>query len=398
MAKALEDIKVLELSHYIAGPMAGQLLADLGADVYKVEKDGYGKGDIARLYDPSYKDMSLYFCSYNRNKKFITLDIKTEKGREIFKELVTKVDVVIDNYRPGVMDKLGIGYEELSKINPGIIMTEISGFGQNGPYRDKMALDMSMQAVSGFMDFTGFPDGAPTKGGPVLSDFIAGIYASYATTAAIYHKEKTGKGQHIDIALLDCMFTLLENFPSIYYMSGEVPKRSGNGRPFSAPTGTYKTKDDRWVHLSATSESLFERLAKVIDREDLIGDPRMASAAVRKKNESAIEPPIIEWVASKTLDEVVDVLEKSGIPNGPVRTIEEVIKDPQLKYRNMLVSFPDSITENLPFIANPVKMSETPVVYNNAAKEQGSDNMEVYNQLLGYSEEHIRKLIEEKII
>lgn len=398
MKQGLKGIKILELSHYVAGPYVGQMLADMGADVYKVEQSGEGKGDIARKYDPMYKGMSLYFASYNRNKKFITLDIKTDKGKEIFKELVKKSDVVIENFRPGVLKRLGLDYEELKKINPGIIMTSVSGYGQDGPYKDRMALDMAIQAVSGFMDFTGFEDGPPTKGGPILSDFIAALYAAIGTIVALYQKKNTGLGQNIDVSLLDSMFTLLENFPAIYHMSGDIPKRSGNGRPFSAPTGTYLSKDNKWIHISATSESLFERLCHLIGREDLINDPNMSSATTRKKNEHIIEEPIINWVASRTSKEALELLESNGIPNGMVQTVEEVINDPQIKYRNMLVKTEETVIDDLPVIGNPIKMSETPTEYKNSANIQGFDNDLVYKELLNLSEEELNELKEQKII
>ncbi len=245
MKKCLEGLRVLELSQFISAPYAGQMLADLGADVIKVELPGEGKGDIARKYDPMYKEMSLYFASYNRNKRFLTLNLKTPEGQEIFRDLVRRSDVVLDNFRPGVMEKMNLGYEQLKEVNPGIIMASLSGFGQTGPNVHRQALDMSIQALSGFMDVTGFQDGPPTKGGPVLSDFIAGLYLAVGILAAYAYRQRTGMGQYIDIALFDTMFVLMENYPAIYRMSGEVPVRSGNGRPFSAPVGTYQAKDGK---------------------------------------------------------------------------------------------------------------------------------------------------------
>ena len=203
MKKCLEGLRVLELSQFISAPYAGQMLADLGADVIKVELPGEGKGDIARKYDPMYKEMSLYFASYNRNKRFLTLNLKTPEGQEIFRDLVRRSDVVLDNFRPGVMEKMNLGYEQLKEVNPGIIMASLSGFGQTGPNVHRQALDMSIQALSGFMDVTGFQDGPPTKGGPVLSDFIAGLYLAVGILAAYAYRQRTGMGQYIDIALFD---------------------------------------------------------------------------------------------------------------------------------------------------------------------------------------------------
>lgn len=398
MNKSLEGLRVLELSQFISAPYAGQVLADFGAEVIKIELPGDGNGDIARKFDPIYKDMSLYFASYNRNKKFITLDLKNDEGRQIFKEMVKISDVVIENFRPGVMEKMGLSYEKLKEINPAIILASLSGFGQNGPNSKRQALDMSIQALCGFMDLTGFEDGPPTKGGPVLSDFIGGLYLVVGILIAYEYRNRTGYGQHIDIALFDSMFVLLENFPSIYYMSGDLPKRSGNGRPFSAPVGTFKTKDDKWIQISGTAEIHFVKLAKLIGIEKLVGQPNMIGAAVRKKNERLINREIEKWLSSLTAVQAANELDINGIPNAIVQTVEEVINDPQVKNREMLVKPKETILDEIPVIGNPIKLSETPAEYNTSAMPQGADNNIIYQKLLGFSHETITKLKEKKII
>jgi len=398
MKKAMEGVTVLELSQYIAAPYVGVMLADLGADVYKIEPGGGGKGDVGREFYPHFNGTALYFATFNRNKKFITINLKSEKGQEIFKEMVKKADVVLQNYRPGTLEKFGLGYEDLKKINPGIIMTCISGFGMTGPCKDKLALDPVVQAESGFMDLTGFPDGMPVRTTSSLSDYITALYATIGTMAAIRFKEQTGKGQLVDIAMLDSMFTITENYVSNYFLSGEVVRRAGNGRPHTSPTGIYQTKDGRWIYIMATAENLFRRLFALIGRPDLIDDPRMCSSTERKKYESVVNEPIIEWMLSKTVEEASELLDKSGIPNGRVQTIEQAVQNPQIIHREMLVKISDGVLGDIPIVGNPIKLSKSPVDYHNSVKAIGAENEEVFKAFLGIDGEEVKKLREEKVI
>lgn len=399
MKKCLEGLRVLELSQFISAPYAGQMLADLGADVIKVELPGEGKGDIARKYDPMYKEMSLYFASYNRNKRFLTLNLKTPEGQEIFRDLVRRSDVVLDNFRPGVMEKMNLGYEQLKEVNPGIIMASLSGFGQTGPNVHRQALDMSIQALSGFMDVTGFQDGPPTKGGPVLSDFIAGLYLAVGILAAYAYRQRTGMGQYIDIALFDTMFVLMENYPAIYRMSGEVPVRSGNGRPFSAPVGTYQAKDGKWLQISGTAEAHFEKLTVLIGHPEYIGQEGMVGAAARKKyHDKQLDADINKWLSQYTVKEAAALLDECGIPNAIVQTAEEVFNDPQVAAREMLICPRETVLDDIPVIGNPIKMSETPAEYRRGACAAGYDSKKILEELLERDEAQIAQLKEHKII
>lgn len=391
MKTCLEGVKILELSHYIAAPFCGQLLGDMGAEIIKIERPGEGKGDAGRENAPFHKGMSLYYGAYNRNKKTLTLDISKEQGKEIFRELVKKVDIVIQNFRPGVLEKLNLGYEDLKAINPRIIMTSISGYGQNGPYKTRSALDMAIQAVSGFMSITGEPDGAPMKAGPVVSDFVAGLYGAYGTLAAYNYREKTGLGQHVDIALLDCMFTLLENYPTAYYLTGETPPRAGNGRPWTAVCGTYKTKDG-YVHISATQNALYRKLCMSMHREDLLNNPQYETPRLRKTNEKELNDIVTAWMSKMTSDQAVEILETNGVPNGKVNSVVEITEHEQIKAREMIVTMQDAILGKYPVVANPVKMSAAKAVYSQTPSLQGAYSKEILQSYLGLDLEQIKTL------
>lgn len=398
MKKALEGITVLELTQYIAGPYTGIMLADMGATVYKIEPNKKDKADVGRTFAPVYKDKSLYFATYNRNKNFLTLNLKSKRGQELFKQMAGKADVVLNNYRPGTMEKLGLGYEELKKINPGIIMTNISGFGSSGPQSKKVALDPVIQAESGFMDLTGFPEGIPTRTTVSISDYLAGLYATIGTVAAIRYKEQTGRGQLVDIAMLDCMFSLTEHYASYYHMTGNVVRRSGNGRPFSAPSNIYRTSDERWVYIAAVADNLCARMFELVGRPDLINSPEMCNTIERKKHESIIDEAISIWMATKTSEEALELLERAGIPNGLVQNIEQVVHNPQIKHREMLVRMPDGVLGDIPVVGNPIKLSDSPVEYRTSAKAQGADNAEGYMSLLGLTAQDLVQLHSEDVI
>ena len=397
MKSCLEGVKIIELSHYIAAPFCGQLLGDMGAEIIKIERPGEGKGDAGRENAPMYKGMSLYYTAYNRNKRTLTLDIAKEEGKELLRELVKKSDVVIENFRPGVLDKMGLGYEELKKINPAIIMTSISGYGQSGPYRNRSALDMAIQAFSGFMSVTGFKEGPPLKAGPVVSDFVSALYAALATVAAYNYREKTGEGQHIDIALLDCMFTLLENYPTEYLLHGNTPPRSGNGRPWTSPCGTYKTKDG-YIHISGTQNALFKKVCEAMGREDLLANPDYATPRLRKSNEHEIEPLIEKWMSGLSCEQAEASLEKAGVPYGKVNSVDEITTDEHIKERGMIVRMQDELLGELPLVANPIKMSQAQMVYKHMPSLQGAYTEEILQEVLGFEQAKIEDLRAKAII
>ncbi len=394
MRTCLEGIRILELTHFIAGPYCGQLLADMGADVIKIERP---EGEVGRHFGPFEKGESLYFMAYNRNKRAITLNLQTEQGREMFKGLVATADVVLENFRPGMLKRMGLGYEDLCRVNPRLIMTSISGFGQSGPYKDRQALDMVIQAMAGIMDQTGFPDGPPVKAGPVIGDITAGIYAALGTMFALFARERTGKGQYVDVAMLDAVFAFLENFPIIYLLQGQETKRSGNSRPLTGPSNAYPARDG-YIFISANADNLFQRLMNVIGRPDLAADPRFADASSRKRGEGELDKAIAAWAAGKTLAEAMVELDEAGIPNGPVNTVAQIATDPHIRERGMVLEMDHPVIGTLPLVGNPVKITGTPAHYRMPPPLLGQHNGEVYTGLLGLSEAKLDQLRQQGII
>ncbi len=395
MRTCLEGIRILELTHFIAGPFCGQLLADMGADVIKIERPG--EGEVARHFAPFHNGESIYYTAYNRNKRGITLNLQSEKGKNIFKRLVEQSDVVIENFRPGLLNQMGMGYEALRQINPRLVMTSISGFGQYGPYKDRQALDMVIQAMSGIMDQTGFPDGPPVKAGPVIADITAGIYGALGTMLALFARERTGRGQYVDVAMLDSAFTFLENFPTIYLLQGKETRRAGNSRPMSAPSNAYQARDG-YVFISANSDSLFQRLMNLVGRPEMVTDPRYADAYLRKQREVELDRVIARWVIERTVSEAMRELDRAFIPNGPVNTIAQIATDPHIRARGMVVEVEHPAIGRLPLVGTPLKMSETPGEVRLPPPLLGQYNEEVYAGLLNIPERELISLKQEGVI
>jgi crotonobetainyl-CoA:carnitine CoA-transferase CaiB-like acyl-CoA transferase len=391
----LEGIRILELTHFIAGPFCGQILAGMGADVIKIERPG--EGEVGRQLGPHYKGESLYYTAFNLNKRAVTLNLQSEKGREMFKQMVREADVVIENLRPGVLDRMGLGYRDLSQLNPRLILTSISGFGQYGPYRDRQALDMVIQAMGGMMDLTGFPEGPPVKAGPVIADITTGIYGALGTMLALFARERYGIGQHVDMAMLDGLVTLLENAITVYLLQGTEIKRAGNNRPLTAPSNAYQAIDG-YLYISANADNLFHRLMHLIGRPDLSADPRFAGAYSRKQNEAELDQAISHWVAARSVAEAVNELDQAGIPSGPVNSIAQVAKDPHLKAREMILEVEHPVMGILPLLGFPVKLSATPGTVRLPPATLGQHNQEVYRELLGMTEEELAALRQEGVI
>lgn len=394
MKGALTGVRVLDLSRFIAGPFCTMLLADMGAEVIKVENVS---GEVSRTLGPFYKDVSLYFTSYNRNKKSITLNLKTEKGKEIFRKLVEKSDVVVENFRPGVIAKMGFGYEELKKINNEIILTSISGFGQTGPYRDRAAFDCIGQAMSGLMSLTGGPEHPPLLAGTYISDFVSALYSAFGTVTALYNRSKTGKGQKIDIALLDSLFSILATAMPEYLACGTVQKRSGNQDKVSGPANTFKAKDG-FIYIHAGTDPLWARLVKVLGKPELLDDPRFQGVDNRMQNLDVLEKIVEEWTSDKTVQEVEELLVRAGIPVSPVATMPQVVENPQLKHREQIVYIEYPGVGKIPIGGVTVKMSGTPGAIYKRPPLLGEHNEEVYKGLLGMKHEELILLKKEGVI
>lgn len=387
MKKALEGIRIVEIGHYIAGPYCAQLLADMGAEVIKVERPG---GEAARDFGPYVNDESTYFTSYNRNKRSITIDFKQQQGKDVFRKLTEKADVLIDNQRPGFLSKMGFGYEVMAAYNPGIILTTISGYGQTGPYSDRPALDMIMQGVGGLMSLTGFPDNPPTKAGVAIADFLSAMYAAMGTVIALYTRKESGKGQVVDVAMLDSLFTILENWPAMNKMTGFVPPRVGNSRVVTGPSNAYATSDG-YVYIAAVANNHFAVLAKEIGHPHLADDPQLASSALRKQAQARLDPLIAAWTKDQTTHAVFNRLSALGITAGPVNTIADLVADEQLNMREMLIEMWHPRIEKLAMIGNPMKLSATPPQYICPPPTAGQHTAEILHEL-GYTREQIAGL------
>ncbi len=391
----LTGVKVLDFTRVYSGPYCTMMLADLGAEVIKIEVPG--RGDDTRFFLPFKNDESGYYMYLNRNKKGITLDLKSEKGKQIALKLAKWADIVVENFSPGTMEKLGLSYEDIRKVNPQVIYGSISGFGQTGPYRNKVAYDAVAQAMGGLTYITGYPDKPPVKVGSSIADANAGIHMAFGLMAALYFREKTGIGQYVDVSMMDAVFSILENFVVTYTLNGVVPQRIGNENLASAPFDAYETKDD-YVVIATANDNLFHKLAKAIGREDLITDPRFITNYQRKQNYKDLKGIITDWTKQYTTMEVVEILDQAKVPVAPILSMDKLVNDPQIKAREMLVDFEHPIAGKITVPGNPVKLSTTPGKMRSAAPVLGQHTEEVLQEVLGLSPQEIAELRETKVI
>lgn len=394
MKLALDNIKILDLTRVLAGPYATMILGDLGADIIKIEMPV--KGDDARAFGPYLNDESAYFMSLNRNKRSMTLNLKSEKGKELFLEMVKKVDVVVENYRPGTMEKLGIGYDTLSKINPKLIYAAASGYGHTGPYSKRAAYDAVVQAMGGLMSITGEKGGKPVRVGTSIGDITAGLFTAIGILAALNNRNETGKGQKVDVAMLDCQVAILENAIARYVVTNEVPKPGGNKHPSIVPFESFETKDGE-IMIAAGNDSLWAKFCRVIGKEELIEDERFKTNPLRDKNYDELRPLIAESMKNRTTKEWQDMLDDSGVPNGPINTIDKVIEDPQVVAREMIVEIEHPIAGKLKTPGIPIKLSDTPGKIRNVSPILGEHTEEILKEILEYDNEKIEELKRENI-
>lgn len=398
---ALENLTILDLTRVLAGPFCTMMLADMGANVIKIEIPN--GGDDTRAYPPFREENlegereSLYFANINRNKKGITLNLKAPEGKEIFKKLVEKADVVVENYRPGVMDKLGLGYDVLKEINPRLIYAAVSGFGCYGPYHLRPGYDILAQAMGGMMSITGPKGGAPTRAGSALGDILGGLHVTIGILAAVNARTITGEGQRVDVSLMDSVIAATENTALKYLESGQLPPRMGNRYAAVSPYDGFRCKDGT-VIIACGNQKLYDKLCnEILNRPDMITDPRFVDMPGRLKYQDDIQVVIEEWLKDKTMNEATDILLSHGIPAGPILDISQILADPHVKEREMFVEMEHPTLGNITVNGCAIKLMGTPPAVRTPAPALGQDNGEIYRDLLGLDEAQYDALKEKHV-
>lgn len=385
MPQLLEDIKVLDLSRFISGPYCAMLLADMGADVVKVEKAG--QGDDSRLLPPFKDEESLYFFVMNRNKRSLSLDFRSEEGQKILFDLASRTDVLIENFRPGTIEKMGCGYEELKKINPRLIMLSISGFGKDGPYKDKPGFDAAVQAMSGLMSLTGQPDAPPTMSGTFVVDYSTAMYGAVSVLAALHKRDVTGEGEYIDLTLLDSATSILLSSMQRELVLGQKATRVGNRDRQVAPGNVFRTRDGVWLMLIAGSDIHFSRLVEVMEMPHLLEDERFNDVKIRLGHADEIEAVVQEWFDGRDAADILAMMEKAGIVCSRVEDVSDVVKNPQLHFRKKIINVPHKKLGDIPMMEMPMRFKNSPYVLRRAAPMLGEHNEEILRDWLGVSPE-----------
>lgn len=395
MAKPLEGVVVLDLSRVLAAPYTGMILADMGADVIKVERPG--KGDDSRAYGPFKNGESVYYMSLNRGKRSMTLNMKSEEGKQILKDLVKQADVLVENFRGGTMDKLGLGYDVLKEINPRLIYSACTGFGMTGPYKHDPAYDVIVQGMGGIMSITGQEGGEPTKIGASIGDITAGIFSAVGIMIALYNREKTGKGQLVDVSMLDCQVAILENAIARYMNAGVSPKPIGNRHASITPFQSLKTKDG-YVIVAVGNDTLWQKFCGLIERPDLAADPRFTTNPLRTENVKVLGEELNKTFQTKTMDEWLHILKEGGVPVGPINDVERVIKDPAVIAREMIVTTHHPIAGDVEMAGVPIKLSGTPGSVDAPAPTLGQHTREILKEKLDMDDALIDQLYADKTL
>lgn len=393
----LEGVRVLDLSRVLAGPFCSMILADLGAEVVKVEMPG--SGDDTRSWGPPFiKGESAYFLCVNRNKKSITLNLKKEKGKEILYELAKKCDVLLENFSPGVTERLGVDYEKICKVNPHLIYCSISGFGQTGPYRDRPAYDIIIQGMGGLMGITGEMDRPPVRIGVAVTDLGAGMYAAIAILSALIARGKTGEGQYVDVSLLDGTISWMTYMATNYFTTGKVPERTGSAHPNIVPYQCFEASDGKYLTLAVGNDRIWKSFCKALGLENLAEDPKFSENPKRVENREELIAELVKIFLTKTRDEWLEILSKNNVPSGPVYAMDEIFLDPQVLHRDMLVEIEHEKIGKLKQIGNPIKFSKTAGRIRVPPPLLGQHNREILQNLLKYSEDEINQLKKEGVI
>ena len=396
--KALEGIRVLDLTRALAGPFSTLMLGDYGADVIKIEIPG--SGDDTRTWGPPFiGDESAYFLSINRNKRSLTLNFKDEKAKEIFLKLAKDADVIVENFTPGVMDRFGLGYDVIKEVNPGIVFCSVSGFGQTGPYRSRPAYDQIMQGISGLMSITGEPDGEPQKVGIAVADIGAGMWAAFAVMAAIHNRSHkgNGQGQHIDISMMDAQVAWLTYQAANFFANGTPPKRLGAAHPNLVPYQAFMCQDNKYLNLAVGSERIWERFCEGMDMPELRDNPDYKTNIERAQNREKIVPYLQEVFIKQPVNHWVEKLQAVSVPCGPINDLEDVFSDPQLLSRDMFVEISHPTLGKIKQTGLPLKFSRTPGGLDRPPPLLGEHNHEVLKEI-GFSTSEIEKLETQNVI
>ncbi len=388
MSQALAGLRVVDFTRVLAGPFCTMLMGDLGADVIKIEHPV--RGDDTRQWGPPWDGtgQSAYFVSVNRNKRSLTLNLQTEEGQKLARQLIADSQVVIENFKVGQMAEFGLGYEDLRAINPGLVYCSITGYGQSGPYRDRPGYDYVIQAMSGLMSITGPVAGPSTKVGVAMADVIAGLFALSSILAAIRYRENTGQGQYIDIALLDTQIAALVNVASNYLVSGQTPPRYGDQHPNIVPYQTFHASDAEFV-VAVGNDRQFAQLCALIDRPDLPADPRYATNPARVQHRASLIPLLQEVFATRPAAEWVAGLLDAGIPSGPINTLPDILEDPHIQARGLVHEVAISPEEVFRFVGPPMQMTETPPEVRLLPPQLGEHTDDVLRQVLHLDAQHI---------
>ncbi|MGI9049083.1 MAG: CaiB/BaiF CoA transferase family protein [Rubrobacteraceae bacterium] len=396
--RPLDGVRVIEMGSLLAGPFCGQLLADFGAEVIKIEPPG--KGDPMREWGRHRKEgRTLWWPIIARNKKSVTLNLREKEGQEFARKLIAEADVLVENFRPGTMERWGMGYEELSEVNPGLVMVRVSGYGQTGPYRDQAGFGAIGEAMGGIRHVTGFPDQAPPRAGISLGDSLAATFGALGALTALYHREAHGgKGQVVDVGIYEAVFALMESTIPEYVLASQVRGRTGTVLPFVAPSNIYLTKDEDYILIAGNADTVFGRLAEALGHPEWAEDKRYSTHHARGENMEEIDTMISDWTSGRTVDEVLETMREAGVPAGKVFTAKDMLEDPQYAARENVVEVEDPEIGPFPMQNVVPRLSETPGEVRWTGPSLGEHNEEVYGKVLGLDKEELGGLRERGIV
>jgi crotonobetainyl-CoA:carnitine CoA-transferase CaiB-like acyl-CoA transferase len=386
--RALTGVRVLDLSRFVAGPFCCQILGDHGADVIKVEKSD---GEPARRMPPFLQDESLYVLAYNGSKRSVTLNLRSEAGLGLLRRLIAKADIVVENFRAGTMEEMGLGYASLSREHPGLIMVSISGFGTEGPYAGLPAFDEIIQTMSGLTSLTGAAEGPPLLTGTYVADFLTGVYAALGAVLAVQARARSGRGQWVRMNLLQCLVSILNTTVSRYLALGQAPSRQGNRNPLIAPGNLYRAQDG-YVTVECLTQEMWEDLARAMTREDLLQDSRFGDVVSRQRHAEALDREIEAWMREKSVEQVLAILHQRGVPSGPVLDIPALVAHPQFAATGIVTSVEMPGLGPVPLLAPPIRMDGDTAATRGRPPRQGEHTGEVLGEWLGLSAREVEEL------